>query len=651
MRRNKTKRLLSKLLTLSMVLTLMMTCLVVLPTEVLAATNVAYLDADGNTKTASSATEITTSTNELTTGWYVVNGPVTRTETITVTGDVHLILADGCNLTVTGDERKAGINVNDANRLTIYDQAGHTGVLNVTGDQGGAGIGSGYMESGGFITINGGIINATGGDGDYDNNSGAGIGDGGYSDGIKIIINGGEIIATGGGGDEYGSWTGAGIGGHESDITITGGKITATGGKNKDGLDVMGGAGIGGSGKADVNTIIISGGTVTATGGPNAAGVGGGEMGVGGVITISGGVVNATGSDYPGIGGFTMGGAGIGSGAGAHDNDGEYETTITISGTSTVTATGAFGSAGIGTGTGAESNHSATITIDGGTVTGIGGVGGAGIGGGLMLDGGTITIKSGTVTATGGEGISGEELTIFGGTGIGGGSGASMGDFTIPSGSGGTANISGGLVFAKGDDSAKDIGGALDSSGGSLAISGTAAVFLRNDSSVEPVDTTTHTHKNIGNHVANTTAFGIPVSWDGNFGAWLVLSTISFDSAGGSAVAGITQGQGTVITPPADPTREGYTFNGWMPAIPTAMPLNGLVVKAQWTKNATNPTGTAATNPTGTAATNPTGTVASDSREDIPKTGENAPYLHVGITLILLAAGLSILWKWNKVKQ
>jgi uncharacterized surface anchored protein len=88
-----------------------------------------------------------------------------------------------------------------------------------------------------------------------------------------------------------------------------------------------------------------------------------------------------------------------------------------------------------------------------------------------------------------------------------------------------------------------------------------------------------------------------------------------------------------------------------MPAIPTAMPLNGLVVKAQWTKNATNPTGTAATNPTGTAATNPTGTVASDSREDIPKTGENAPYLHVGITLILLAAGLSILWKWNKVKQ
>ena len=135
MKKNRTKRILSMLLTLCMVLTLVMTCLVVLPTEVHAATNVPYLDAAGVEKTASTATEITASTNELTTGWYVVNGAVTRTETITVNGNVHLILADGCNLTVTGDERKAGINVNDDNRLTIYDQAGHTGVLNVTGDQ------------------------------------------------------------------------------------------------------------------------------------------------------------------------------------------------------------------------------------------------------------------------------------------------------------------------------------------------------------------------------------------------------------------------------------------------------------------------------------------------------------------------------------
>ncbi|MFR1542609.1 MAG: InlB B-repeat-containing protein, partial [Oscillospiraceae bacterium] len=44
--------------------------------------------------------------------------------------------------------------------------------------------------------------------------------------------------------------------------------------------------------------------------------------------------------------------------------------------------------------------------------------------------------------------------------------------------------------------------------------------------------------------------------------------TITFDTAGGSAIAPITQDYGTAITAPADPTREGYTFAGWDTAIP-----------------------------------------------------------------------------------
>ncbi|HZK38621.1 MAG TPA: InlB B-repeat-containing protein, partial [Clostridia bacterium] len=61
--------------------------------------------------------------------------------------------------------------------------------------------------------------------------------------------------------------------------------------------------------------------------------------------------------------------------------------------------------------------------------------------------------------------------------------------------------------------------------------------------------------------------------------------TISFDSAGGSAVADISQDYGTAVTQPADPTREGYTFDGWSPAVPTVMPAENFECVAQWTLN------------------------------------------------------------------
>ncbi|MBR0064795.1 MAG: InlB B-repeat-containing protein, partial [Paludibacteraceae bacterium] len=59
--------------------------------------------------------------------------------------------------------------------------------------------------------------------------------------------------------------------------------------------------------------------------------------------------------------------------------------------------------------------------------------------------------------------------------------------------------------------------------------------------------------------------------------------TITFDSNGGSAVESITLDYGTAVTAPANPTREGYTFNGWNPAVPATMPLNGTTCVAQWT--------------------------------------------------------------------
>ena len=66
--------------------------------------------------------------------------------------------------------------------------------------------------------------------------------------------------------------------------------------------------------------------------------------------------------------------------------------------------------------------------------------------------------------------------------------------------------------------------------------------------------------------------------------------TITFDTAGGSDIAPITQDYGTNITAPADPTREGYTFIGWDKAIPTTMPAENITVTAQW-KDSGKPTG------------------------------------------------------------
>ena len=61
--------------------------------------------------------------------------------------------------------------------------------------------------------------------------------------------------------------------------------------------------------------------------------------------------------------------------------------------------------------------------------------------------------------------------------------------------------------------------------------------------------------------------------------------TITFDTAGGSEIAPITQNYGTKITTPADPTRKGYTFKGWDKEIPETMPAENMTVKAQWEIN------------------------------------------------------------------
>ena len=252
--------------------------------------DVSYIDPTEE-QTAQTCTSATVVTADDTTwgddgnnGWYVVNSNVTISDRVTVTGDVHLILTDGASL-----DAAQGVNVGAGNSLTIYGQSDGTGKLTATGGVFQAGIGGNSNQSG-TITINGGTVTATGGDG------GAGIGGGKEDEGGTITINGGTVNATG---STDAAGIGGGGGGNGGNITINGGTVTATGSTTPySGSAGIGGGGVYGSG----GTIIIRGGTVIANG-AGGAGIGGGSSGAGGTITISGGTVIATGSGSPGIGG------------------------------------------------------------------------------------------------------------------------------------------------------------------------------------------------------------------------------------------------------------------------------------------------------------------------------------------------------------
>jgi len=140
---------------------------------------------------------------------------------------VNLTLAG--NNSLSSGSNHAGLQVPSGATLTI----GGTGELTAAGCDDAAGIGGGYDQSGGNITI-----------------------------------EGGTVIATGAGG-------GAGIGGCFSgeggEITISGGTVTATGGVN--------GAGIGGGQFGDGGSVYISGGSVRAVAGVGAQAIGHGSMG------------------------------------------------------------------------------------------------------------------------------------------------------------------------------------------------------------------------------------------------------------------------------------------------------------------------------------------------------------------------------------
>ena len=155
-------------------------CLSVLPAPVWAATEEAanYYDPTNQSTTSQLCTVVDETTGTWETGWYVAKGEVTL-QSVTVDGSVNLILADGCELTVSD-----GIVIGENNSLTVWEQTanyGSNGKLTVkrvskSDDHGAAAIGGVHDHTydqktvmfvpptkAGAFTVNGGRIKATGG--------------------------------------------------------------------------------------------------------------------------------------------------------------------------------------------------------------------------------------------------------------------------------------------------------------------------------------------------------------------------------------------------------------------------------------------------------------------------------------------------------
>jgi uncharacterized repeat protein (TIGR02543 family) len=129
----------------------------------------------------------------------------------------------------------------------------------------------------------------------------------------------------------------------------------------------------------------------------------------------------------------------------------------------------------------------------------------------------------------------------------------------------------------------------FDAQGGSVTPSSKSVIF---DAAIGSLPSPTRTGYTFAGW--NTAANGSGATWTAAtvyttvggsllYAQWTVDQyTITFDSNGGTVVAPITQDFGTTITAPTDPTREGYTFSGWSPAVPATMPAENRTLTAQW---------------------------------------------------------------------
>ena len=163
--------------------------------------------------------------------------------------------------------------------------------------------------------------------------------------------------------------------------------------------------------------------------------------------------------------------------------------------------------------------------------------------------------------------VPGNDLLTFEGLAVGLGDFTANGTnytYTLQNDSGATSTL---VTAVSGNGEPVSINGQALSTGGS------ATVAIPNSGTTDIV-------VEIG-----TKTYTLTILRNSGTGGGATSYTLTFDTNGGSAIAPITQDYGTAITAPADPTKTGYTFAGWTPAIPATMPAENMTVKAKWTVN------------------------------------------------------------------
>jgi hypothetical protein len=165
---------------------LLTTLLLTMTAQTAWADNVNYLDDSGSTQTAVNPTAVTNGMQELgsngETTWYVVNSNVTISRQLSISGTVHLILADSKELTVN-NSNASGSNgyfsiymVDGGSSLTVYSQS----IGNDMGKLMASTTDGSFLVT--SLTINGGQISVTG------TTNGVYINDGG-----SMVVNNGHV--------------------------------------------------------------------------------------------------------------------------------------------------------------------------------------------------------------------------------------------------------------------------------------------------------------------------------------------------------------------------------------------------------------------------------------------------------------------------